>query len=54
MVMCALSKSAHARNRLYAAGAAYVIPMHFSPRYMGEIVAMLRAEVAAAFGGNVL
>lgn len=37
-----------------AAGAAYAIPMHLSPRYQGEEVELLRAEVAAAFGGNVL
>jgi len=37
-----------------AAGAAYAIPMHISPRYQGDEVALLRAEVAAAFGGNVL
>jgi len=37
-----------------SAGVAVVIPMHLSPRYQGEEVALLRAEVAAAFGGNVL
>ena len=37
-----------------AAGAAYAIPMHLSPRYQGEELELLRAEVAAAFGGNVL
>jgi len=37
-----------------AAGAAYAIPMHLSPRYQGEDVGLLYAEVAAAFGGNVL
>jgi ribonuclease Z len=37
-----------------AANVANVIPMHRSPRYQGEEVALLRAEVAAAFGGNVL
>lgn len=37
-----------------AAGAAYVIPMHSSPRYQGEEIALLRAELTAAFGGNVL
>lgn len=37
-----------------AAVAANVIPMHLSPRYQGDEVALLRAEVAAAFGGNVL
>ena len=30
-----------------------VIPLHFSPRYVGEDAASLRAEVAAAFGGKV-
>ena len=37
-----------------AAGVGCVIPLHFSPRYVGEDVALLRAEVAAAFGGKVL
>ena len=37
-----------------AAHAGCVIPLHFSPRYAGEDKAMLRAEVAAAFGGRVL
>ena len=37
-----------------AANAGCVIPLHFSPRYMGEDVALLRAEVAAAYGGKVL
>lgn len=37
-----------------AANAGCVIPLHFSPRYAGEEKAMLRAEVAAAFGGKVL
>lgn len=37
-----------------AAVAANVIPMHLSPRYQGDEVALLRAEVAAVFGGNVL
>jgi ribonuclease Z len=36
-----------------AAGVGSVIPLHFSPRYAGEDVALLRAEVAAAFGGKV-
>ena len=31
-----------------------VIPLHFSPRYVGEEKALLRAEVVAAFGGKVL
>jgi ribonuclease Z len=31
-----------------------VIPLHFSPRYVGEDKAMLCAEVAAEFGGKVL
>ena len=37
-----------------AAGVGCVIPLHFSPRYMGGEAALLRAEVAAAFGGKVL
>jgi ribonuclease Z len=37
-----------------AAEAVYVMSMHSSPRYQGEEVELLRAEVAAAFGGNVL
>lgn len=37
-----------------AAGANSVTPMHLSPRYQGEEIALLRAEVAQAFGGNVL
>jgi ribonuclease Z len=37
-----------------AANAGCVIPLHFSPRYTGGEAAMLRAEVAAAFGGKVL
>ncbi len=37
-----------------AANAGCVIPLHFSPRYAGEEKALLRAEVAAAFGGKVL
>ena len=36
-----------------AANAGCVIPLHFSPRYAGEEKALLRAEVAAAFGGKV-
>ena len=36
------------------ANAGCVIPLHFSPRYVGEEKAQLRAEVAAAFGGKVL
>jgi ribonuclease Z len=31
-----------------------VIPLHFSPRYVDEERALLRAEVAEAFGGRVL
>ena len=34
-----------------AAQVGCVIPMHFSPRYVGEDRALLRAEVDAAFGG---
>jgi ribonuclease Z len=34
-----------------AAHVGSVIPMHFSPRYVGEDRALLRAEVEAAFGG---
>lgn len=37
-----------------AARVGCVIPLHFSPRYQGEDRALLRAEVAAAFGGKVL
>lgn len=37
-----------------AANAGCVIPLHFSPRYTGGEEALLRAEVAAAFGGKVL
>jgi ribonuclease Z len=37
-----------------AANAGAVIPMHFSPRYQGEDRTLLRAEVAAVFGGRVL
>lgn len=37
-----------------AANAGCVIPLHFSPRYTGGDAAMLRAEVAEAFGGKVL
>lgn len=37
-----------------AAGAGCVIPMHFSPRYQGADLTLLRAEVASAFGGKVL
>lgn len=37
-----------------AANVGCVIPLHFSPRYVGEDVGLLRAEVAAAFGGKVL
>jgi len=37
-----------------AANAGCVIPMHFSPRYVGADRASLRAEVAAEFGGKVL
>lgn len=37
-----------------AAHAGCVIPLHFSPRYQREDRALLRAEVAAAFGGKVL
>ena len=36
-----------------AANVACVIPMHISPRYQGEDIALLHAEVAKAFGGNV-
>ena len=36
------------------AGVGCVIPMHFSPRYQGPDLALLRAEVASAFGGKVL
>jgi len=37
-----------------AAKAGCVIPMHFSPRYVGDDRASLREEVAAEFGGKVL
>jgi len=37
-----------------AANAGCVIPLHFSPRYTGNEETMLRAEVAAAFGGKVI
>jgi len=37
-----------------AASVGCVIPLHFSPRYTGEDKALLRAEVAAVFGGEVL
>ena len=37
-----------------AANVGCVIPLHLSPRYTGEETALLRAEVAAAFGGEVL
>ncbi len=37
-----------------AAKAGCVIPMHLSPRYQREERTLLRAEVAAAFGGKVL
>ena len=37
-----------------AANAANVIPMHLSPRYQDEEIALLRAEVGEAFGGTVL
>jgi ribonuclease Z len=37
-----------------AAHAACVIAMHFSPRYAGADRALLRAELAAEFGGRVL
>ena len=37
-----------------AANVGCVIPLHFSPRYAGEEVILLRAEVAAAFGGRML
>jgi len=37
-----------------AAGVGCVIPLHLSPRYTGKEKALLRAEVAAAFGGEVL
>lgn len=36
------------------ANAGAVMPMHFSPRYQGEDRTLLRAEVAAVFGGSVL
>ena len=36
-----------------AANVGCVISLHFSPRYTGEDKALLRAEVAAAFGGKV-
>jgi len=37
-----------------AANVGCVIPLHLSPRYTGGEAALLRAEVAAAFGGEVL
>ena len=37
-----------------AANVGCVIPLHLSPRYTGEEKALLRNEVAAAFGGEVL
>ncbi|HEY0666410.1 MAG TPA: MBL fold metallo-hydrolase [Gallionella sp.] len=37
-----------------AANAGSVTAMHFSPRYQGEERALLRAELAASFGGRVL
>lgn len=37
-----------------AANVGCVIPLHLSPRYTGEETALLRAEVAAVFGGKVL
>ena len=37
-----------------AANAGAVIPVHFSPRYQGEERTLLRAEVAAEFGGKVI
>jgi len=37
-----------------AANAGAVTPMHFSPRYQGEDRTLLRAEVAAEFGGKVI
>ncbi|MCR4297443.1 MAG: MBL fold metallo-hydrolase [Gallionella sp.] len=37
-----------------AAHAGSVIPMHFSPRYVGEDRAALRAEIEAAFGGAAM
>jgi ribonuclease Z len=37
-----------------AANAGAVMPMHFSPRYQGEERTLLRAEVAAEFGGKVI
>jgi len=37
-----------------AANVGCVIPLHFSPRYVGDDRASLRAEVAAEFGGKVL
>jgi ribonuclease Z len=37
-----------------AAQVGCVIPMHFSPRYVGEDRALLCAEVEAAFGGVVM
>ncbi len=38
----------------HAAGVGCVIPLHFSSRYRDNDRALLRAEVAAAFGGTVL
>jgi ribonuclease Z len=37
-----------------AANVGCVIPLHFSPRYVGDDRASLRAELAAEFGGKVL
>jgi ribonuclease Z len=37
-----------------AAHVGCAIPLHFSPRYQGEDKVLLRAEVAAAFGGKVI
>ena len=36
------------------ANAGAVTAMHFSPRYQGEERTLLRAEVAAVFGGRVI
>lgn len=36
-----------------AANAGCVVPFHFSPRYIGEEAALLRSELAEAYGGNV-
>lgn len=38
----------------HAAEVGCVIPLHFSSRYRDNDLALLRAEVAAAFGGAVL